>query len=85
MPLLENSLKAAKAVGIPNDRIFLMPIPGVKSDPNFKTIDDLVEEGKKLPPTAPLKWIKGQGARQTAFLCYSSGTSGLPVSLYQTI
>jgi ribosome assembly protein SQT1 len=25
-----------------------------------------------------LKWEKGQGARQVAFLCYSSGTSGLP-------
>lgn len=28
----------------------------------------------------PLIFQKGQGRRQTAFLCYSSGTSGQPVS-----
>ncbi|KAM5380142.1 hypothetical protein ACJZ2D_003789 [Fusarium nematophilum] len=37
-------------------------------------------EGAKLPELESLRWTEGQGARQTAFLCYSSGTSGLPVS-----
>lgn len=46
----------------------------------FKTVGDLVEQGKRLPAIEPLRWTKGQGERQTAFLCYSSGTSGLPVS-----
>ncbi|TAQ86621.1 hypothetical protein B7494_g5056 [Chlorociboria aeruginascens] len=32
----------------------------------------------KEPELEALKWEKGQGARQTAYLCYSSGTSGLP-------
>ena len=36
-------------------------------------------KGGKLPGLAPLSFGKGQGARQAAFLCYSSGTSGLPV------
>ena len=46
----------------------------------FKHVDQLIEEGGKLPELEALKWEKGQGARQTAYLCYSSGTSGLPVS-----
>ncbi|ROT34665.1 AMP-binding enzyme [Sodiomyces alkalinus F11] len=78
IPLLDTALKAAKAVNIPNDRIFIMPMPGAATTTPFATIDDLVEEGKSLPPLEPLKWVKGQGARQVAFLCYSSGTSGLP-------
>jgi hypothetical protein len=47
----------------------------------FKTVGELIEEGKKLAPLPPLNWSKGQGGTQTAFLCYSSGTSGLPVSI----
>ncbi|KAL0937583.1 AMP-binding enzyme (4-coumarate-CoA ligase) [Colletotrichum truncatum] len=78
IPLLENALKAAKAVNIPNDRIFLLPIPGVTQKTPYTTLDDLIEEGKSLPALEPLKWVKGQGARQVAYLCYSSGTSGLP-------
>lgn len=42
-------------------------------------MEDLVNEGQKLPKLDQLNWVKGQGARQVAFLCYSSGTSGLPV------
>ena len=44
----------------------------------FKTVGQLIEEGKKLAPVEKAKWTAGQGGRQTAFLCYSSGTSGLP-------
>jgi acyl-CoA synthetase (AMP-forming)/AMP-acid ligase II len=85
VPLLENALKAADAAGISRDRVFLLAIPGVSSDARFNTIDDLVAEGKALAPLSPLKWVKGQGARQAAFLCYSSGTSGLPVSSRQLL
>jgi ribosome assembly protein SQT1 len=46
----------------------------------FKTVGQLIEAGGKLPELEALQWEKGQGARQTAYLCYSSGTSGLPVS-----
>lgn len=81
VPLLETALPAAKAAGIPEDRIFLLPVPGAESKQPFKTIDDLIAEGKDAPDLKPLDWIKGQGERQVAYLCYSSGTSGLPVSL----
>ncbi|KAF3068601.1 4-coumarate--CoA ligase [Trichoderma lentiforme] len=77
-PLLENALKAANAAGIPKDRIFILRTAGFDNPPSYVTIDDLVAEGKSLPPMKPLNWVKGQGARQTAYLCYSSGTSGLP-------
>ncbi|OAA75173.1 phenylacetyl-CoA ligase [Akanthomyces lecanii RCEF 1005] len=78
LPLLETGLKAADAVGIPRSAVFLLPVPGAKPHPDFSSVDDLVAQGKTLPAPPPLSWIKGQGARQTAFLCYSSGTSGLP-------
>lgn len=78
--LLENALKATRASNIPDDRVFLLDVPGQPRDPRFKTIDELIAEGRSLPEVEPLQWTKGQGARQAAFLCYSSGTSGLPVS-----
>ncbi|KZZ93313.1 phenylacetyl-CoA ligase [Moelleriella libera RCEF 2490] len=76
--LLDNALKAADATGITRDRVFLLPVPKTPSDSRLTTLDDLAAEGGSLPQLAPLKWVKGQGARQTAYLCYSSGTSGLP-------
>lgn len=51
---------------------------GAGNPKGFRTVNDLIAEGKSAPPLEPLRWEKGQGARQTAFLCYSSGTSGLP-------
>ncbi|TVY80572.1 Acyl-CoA ligase easD [Lachnellula suecica] len=81
VPLLETSLKAAKAAGIPNERVYILEMPkefsGDKKLP-FKTVDQLLLDGARLPKLEALKWEKGQGARQTAYLCYSSGTSGLP-------
>lgn len=81
MPLLETAIAGAKKAGLGRDRIYLLPMPGddpSKYPKDIKTFDQLLEEGKSLPDLEPLKWEKGQGARQTAFLCYSSGTSGLP-------
>lgn len=81
VPLLDNALVAAKGAGIPEDRVFLLPVPGFEAKAPFKTVDDLIAEGKDAPELKPLNWVKGQGARQVAYLCYSSGTSGLPVSV----
>jgi hypothetical protein len=80
MPVLDNALKAAQACGIPVDKVFVMDLPGAAKRGPFKRVDDLVAEGESLPELEPLRWTKGQGARQVAFLCYSSGTSGMPVS-----
>ncbi|KAM0816669.1 hypothetical protein AB5N19_02471 [Seiridium cardinale] len=80
VPLLETALKAAKSVGISEDKVFIME--GAWEQPKqrlpYKTLDELIEEGRSLPEMEPLHWSKGQGARQVAYLCFSSGTSGLP-------
>ncbi|KAF4334051.1 4-coumarate ligase-like 7 [Fusarium beomiforme] len=77
-PLLSTALKAASAVGIPDKHIFLLPLPNTPSEGRFKTIEDLISEGQNLPSLETPAWIPGQGKRQVAYLCYSSGTSGLP-------
>jgi acyl-CoA synthetase (AMP-forming)/AMP-acid ligase II len=84
LPLLKTALEAAGKAGIPQNRIYLIDVPAqvrgdAKTSAEYKTVDQLIEEGKSLPKVEKLKWVPGQGARTTAFLCYSSGTSGLPV------
>ncbi|KAL2043965.1 hypothetical protein N7G274_003485 [Stereocaulon virgatum] len=83
VPLLSLALEAAAESGIPRNRVYLLALPkeatgGVSAPSGIKTVDQLIEDGAKLPALEKLKWEKGQGLRQTAFLCYSSGTSGLP-------
>jgi acyl-CoA synthetase (AMP-forming)/AMP-acid ligase II len=86
LPLLQAALEAAEKAGIPRNRIYILEMPkaftGDVPDPGLTTVSQLVERGKKLSELEPLKWSKGEGARRTAFLCYSSGTSGLPVSYH---
>jgi len=82
-PLIPLALKAAADAGIPKNRIYLFKVPdqmmaGQSVPKEYKTVDQLIEEGSKEPKLEKLKWTQGQGARQTAYLCYSSGTSGLP-------
>jgi acyl-CoA synthetase (AMP-forming)/AMP-acid ligase II len=86
LPLLPVALEAAKKSGIPAKKVYICDLPdkitgGAKVPSEFKTLRQLIKEGESLPEPEPIKWERGQGARQTAFLCYSSGTSGLPVSI----
>ncbi|KAL6800700.1 hypothetical protein GGI42DRAFT_47599 [Trichoderma sp. SZMC 28013] len=81
--LLPTALEAASAANIPKTHVYLLEIPdnalkGALIPIDMKSVDQLIAEGKKLPPLPQLKWEQGQGAHQTAFLCSSSGTSGLP-------
>ncbi|KAL6718823.1 hypothetical protein ACLMJK_003057 [Lecanora helva] len=83
LPLLSIALEAAAKVGIPKKHVYLLAVPeeaagGLSNPPDIKTVDQLITIGANLPSLEKLRWEKGQGARQTAFLCYSSGTSGLP-------
>jgi long-subunit acyl-CoA synthetase (AMP-forming) len=85
--LLAKAREAAAKSGIPENRIYLLD-SAICDDSNgpdrskFKTVNALVETGSKLAPLEPLRWQKGQGKRQCAFLCYSSGTSGWPVRAF---
>lgn len=82
-PLLPVALEAAAKANFPQNRIYLINVPqtpaGGSPPTGYKTLEQLAEEGKKSPALEPLSWGPGEGARRTAFLCYSSGTSGLPV------
>ena len=82
--LLKTALEAASQVGIPKNRVYILELPkeatnGQASPSGYKTIDDLIKEGAKQPRLEQLNLGRGDGAKRTAFLCYSSGTSGLPV------
>ncbi|KAM7205962.1 hypothetical protein V8F33_000792 [Rhypophila sp. PSN 637] len=78
--LLPVALQAADAAGLPRSNIFLVPQPTDKLPlpSGFKTTDDLLTLGRNTHGLEALRWSKGQARRQPAFLCYSSGTSGLP-------
>lgn len=86
LPLLQNALQAAKSVGIPHTRVFLLNFPsGSAPDASIskkQTTNGLVELGRSQPKLQRPAWSKGEGKRRIAFICYSSGTSGLPVSAY---
>ncbi|KAL7770438.1 hypothetical protein CFE70_000372 [Pyrenophora teres f. teres 0-1] len=81
--LLETARVAAKNSGIPENRIYILEVPekfaGRGTPEGLKTVDHLIREGGKLDRLPPLDWEPGHGAKRTAYLCYSSGTSGLPV------
>lgn len=86
-PLLETALQAAEQVGIPRNWIFLIDVPDDENDRrkhrDIKTVDELIDIGEngRCEKLEVLRWSAGQGARQPAFLCSSSGTSGLPVGV----
>ncbi|KAJ5833594.1 Acyl-CoA ligase inpC [Penicillium riverlandense] len=83
VPLLSAALEAAAKVGLPKNKIYLLDVPGqilggVKPPTEYKSVAQIEQAGRSLPALEPLNWGPGEGARRTAFLCYSSGTSGLP-------
>ncbi|KAI6258696.1 putative NRPS-like protein biosynthetic cluster [Pyricularia oryzae] len=86
VPLLDVALAAASASGIPRERVYLLQVPECvmngKVPPNdLVTTEQMIEQGHHLPALEPICWVEGQGARQPAFLCASSGTSGAPKSV----
>ncbi|KAI1015538.1 hypothetical protein LB503_009874 [Fusarium chuoi] len=76
--LLPVALEAAAAANISKDHIFILDMPGQTNNNGFVALSTLIDEGKHLPPLPPLRWVKEQGKRQVAYICFSSGTSGLP-------
>ncbi|KAF5598368.1 AMP-binding enzyme [Fusarium pseudocircinatum] len=76
--LLPVALEAARALKFSSSQIFLLPVAGQSLTYPHLSTHDLVYQAKNLPQLEPLQWSRGQGKKQVAFLCYSSGTSGLP-------
>lgn len=85
--LLATAYDAADAAGLPRKNVYLIDTPekawkDAKPPADIKTVDQLVEEGRGMTELPRVKFAEGQGAKQTAYLISSSGTSGLPVSTF---
>lgn len=80
--LFKTAQEAAQGAGLAHESVYLIQIPDEEKllHQHMITIDQLMKQSEHAPPLEPLTFVPGQGARQTAFLCYSSGTSGQPVS-----
>ena len=75
--LLQTALQAIKEVpAISPKRVFI--IDG-ETHTSHKTIEQLIQSGRQSTRTLePLVLKKGEGKTRLAFICYSSGTTGLP-------
>lgn len=73
MPLLGNALKAAKIVGIPDDRIILM---GDEKDTTYRYKH--FTSVRNLAGTSRYRRVKLNPETDLAFIPYSSGTTGYP-------
>ncbi|KAK2739432.1 hypothetical protein FQN57_006561 [Myotisia sp. PD_48] len=83
LPSLPAALEAAANAGIPKNRVYIIDLPSQFAGPGkvpdgFATLEQLIVKGYSLPVVEKVKWAPGDGAKKVAFLCYSSGTSGLP-------
>jgi len=84
LPLLETCKEGVVKTKISDRKIFLFSLPsqveGFAKASGIKTIDDLISEGSELNQIRPAdaSWQPGASKEKCAFLCYSSGTSGLP-------
>ncbi|KAL9119087.1 MAG: hypothetical protein Q9187_004358 [Circinaria calcarea] len=64
LPLLPVALDAASKSGISKNHIYLLSLPaeltgGQEAPADIKTVDQLIENGRKLPQLEALKWTKG--------------------------
>ncbi|KAL4995967.1 hypothetical protein BDV10DRAFT_122716 [Aspergillus recurvatus] len=68
---------------VEDPRVYLLDLPEELGkapslpDQGQKTVELLIKEGGSLPAIDALEWVEGQGKEQVAYLCPTSGTSGL--------
>lgn len=81
MPMLPAVLEAAKIIGLPEDRIILL---GDERDPagKFKHFTEIRSTRSSLLPS--LQRPRLDPRKDTSFLVYSSGTTGLPKGVVLT-
>lgn len=70
LPTLQEALNLPNAPKLPDNRIILLCRRPDKPDGQFKCVEEIWSEGFQ-----PLSWKPGDETA-TAFLCYSSGTTG---------
>jgi acyl-CoA synthetase (AMP-forming)/AMP-acid ligase II len=71
---LDVAVKAARNAGIPTSKVLVI---GDSFD-GYVGISDLIVYGKASPAIEEISFAPGEAGGRLAFLCYSSGTSGLP-------
>ena len=81
--LLGNAENACDSIRLPRERIFILPTgsdgsPLPPTENSYRSINELVTHGLSLAALKSFQLSSGEGARRTAVLAYSSGTSGLP-------
>ncbi|KAJ7134409.1 phenylacetyl-CoA ligase [Mycena epipterygia] len=74
---LDASTAAAKAVGLPANRILVFDVPGA-SPSDFVAVDSLVKRGLHMKAFSERKLKPGEGKTKLALLSFSSGTTGTP-------
>lgn len=79
--LLETAVESARRCGIPQKRIYICDMADDDDDrtSNFTKLSTLFHRGRLIPELEAKIWNPGQSEKQVAFMCFSSGTSGLPV------
>ncbi|RFU79722.1 amp-dependent ligase [Trichoderma arundinaceum] len=80
--LLPTCLEATNGVGILADNVFILEIPGIpKPDDgpgaSLHTVEALIAEGSSLSTINPVNWDDEEGTERVAYLCPTSGTSGM--------
>ena len=74
--LLPTALEAIKNVpAIQANRVYIIDR---RTHETQKTVEGLIQNGRKMETLATLKLAKGEAKTKLAFICYSSGTTGLP-------
>ena len=84
LPLLSICSQVVQDVGISPKRVYLLDVPeqlqqGLSITSDIISVEQLVTEGSDLEPIDNVRWENGQGAKQVAYLCPTSGTSGTEV------
>lgn len=77
-------LEAMNELSIPLENVYSLDsadksTSGSEHVNSSKSLEQLVREGSQLEPLEPLQWAEGQGKKQVAYLCPTSGTSGKQV------
>jgi 4-coumarate--CoA ligase len=75
---IDTTLEAAKIVGIPQSKIFIICQKKGNGLLPFVTLPDLVKLGSTTPDIIPLQLQPHESKTKVALLNFSSGTSGLP-------
>lgn len=79
--LLKTCLQATSALGVPEEKVYILGIPNdAKVDEGPRSVESLISEGASMSPISSLAWDNDEpGNDRIAFLCPTSGTSGMQV------